>query len=622
MHANPSAPATACDTAALATHDRDIVSLFAEMVEHSPHSIALESADKRLSYRQLNNRANQVARYLVDSGAARYPFIGVCLERSFEMVVAALGVVKAGAAYLPVDPVFPSVRIQYMLKEAGVPLTLSNTTMAPQVWEHLFRPVSMSDAEITEKDDTDLLLEISPRSPAYVMYTSGTTGQPKGVAIPHAGLVRLVRDTNYLQVNPSDVLLHHSTCSFDAGIFEIWAALLNGAKLALYPPQPFNLDMLYDTIIEHGITTLLLTTSLFHLVAEHKPECLGPLRQIVIGGDVLQAKVAKAVLARFPHLTLINGYGPTENAVFTCCYVINHEIQIGESVPIGTAISGTNGFVLDEQMQKAELGQVGELYTNGLGLAGGYLNRDDLTRERFVPSPFPEYGSLLYKTGDLVREKPAGLLHFVGRADGQVKIRGFRVEPSEIEHLLNLMPEVEESAVLAEGEVSAKYLVAYLKPSACCVALDARLVRQHLADRLPAFMVPTHIHIIPEFPMTLNGKLDKKRLPTLVANPQTSNVTQNGDAGDWREMVLNVWRKRLQAPELGENDSIYDHGASSLTAIVVHSELSRHFSCSIDPRELVHAKTPIEWAGAYERRRKQNLKPVTLGKTNVKKEDI
>lgn len=605
-----------------AIHNRDVVSLFVEQVRRWPHSIAVESGDKRLSYKQLDRRANQVARYLVESGAARYPLIGICFDRSFEMIVAMLGVVKAGAAYVPVDPELPPSRIQHILRETAVHITLTQATMAADVLSQLVQPVMMNDARIAAKDETDLSLDISPFSPTYVMYTSGTTGQPKGVAIPHTGLARLVKNTNYIQVNPADVVLHHSTCSFDAGIFEVWAALLNGAKLALYPPHVFDFDTLYQTIIQHGVTILLLTTSVFHLVTEHKPECFGSLRQVVIGGDVLQAKAVKRVMERFPNLLLINGYGPTENAVFTCCYVIDNATRIGESVPIGTPINGTNIFVLDEQLRKVEPGEVGELYTNGLGLAGGYINRDDLTRERFLPSPFPRYGPVLYKTGDLVRQDAAGILHFVGRTDAQVKIRGFRVEPGEIEHLLNLMPEVEESVVLAEGDPPDKYLVAYIKTSILGVALDVRLARDYLAARLPKFMVPAYIYIIDDFPLTLNGKLDRKLLSTIVRKPQASNIMLPG-IGTCREVVLSVWRQRLQAPDLKENDSIYDYGASSITTMVVHNELSCHFACTVDAKELVNASTPREWGDIYENLCKQSFQQtITLKQRNVKKEEL
>lgn len=584
-------------------HYRDVVSLFEEIVACSPESIAIESGDVRFSYRQLNNRANQVARYLTDLGAANHPFIGICANRSFEMIAGILGIIKTGAAYVPVDPDFPLPRIQYILGDTAVSVTLTSSTIGPTILEQLVRPVFLDEINAPDtKSESNLSVEIRATSSVYVMYTSGTTGQPKGVAIPHTGLARLLRNTNYIQINSSDVILHHATCSFDAGVFEMWAALLNGATLVLYPPQIFDLRILENTIRQHGITTLLLTTSLFHFVAEHKPECLATLRQLVVGGDVLHSNAVRKLLARFPHLTMINGYGPTENGVFTCCHVMHHETPIGDSVPIGVPISGTNVVVLDEDLHCVEAGQVGELYTNGLGMANGYIHSVDLTRERFIPSPFPELGPILYKTGDLARSDASGIFYFVGRADTQVKIRGFRVEPGEIEHVINLMSEVEESVVLVEQEgASEKYLVAYVKMSVSGASLDARAIKEHLASTLPSYMIPAYIHVIEEFPMTPNGKLDKKLLPEMARHREKSAARQSDFISDFLELVLRVWRERLPAPELNEYESVFEYGASSLTLSAVHSELNRHFSCFVSPADLLGAKTPMEWACVYAR---------------------
>lgn len=584
-----------------AKHYRDAVSLFEEVVACSPESIAIESGDVRVSYRQLNNRANQIARYLMGMGAANHPYIGICANRSFEMIAGILGIIKTGAAYVPIDPEFPLPRIQYILKDADVPVTLTSSTIGPAILEQLVHPVFLEEIRVDDTEsESNLSVEIQGTSSVYVMYTSGTTGQPKGVAIPHTGLARLLRNTNYIQINSSDVVLHHATCSFDAGVFELWAALLNGAKLVLYPSQIFDLNILDNTIRRHGVTTLLLITSVFHLVAEHKPECLGTLRQLVVGGDVLHANAVRKLLARFPHLIMINGYGPTENAVFTCCYVMNHETPIGDTVPIGVPISGTNVVLLDEDLHCVESGQVGELYTNGFGMAKGYIHSPDLTRERFIPSPFSQLGPTLYKTGDLARSDASGIYYFAGRADTQVKIRGFRVEPGEIEHVINLMSEVEESVVLVEQQGSSeKYLVAYVKASASGALLDARRIKEYLGSTLPSYMVPAYIHVIEEFPMTPNGKLDKKLLPEMARGQHKSAARQSDFIGDFLELVLRVWRERLQAPQLNEYESVFEYGASSSTLSAVHNELNRHFSCFVHPADLSGAKTPMEWACIY-----------------------
>jgi len=252
-----------------------------------------------------------------------------------------------------VDHRYPAERIRFMLGDTGVALTLTSRGLAPEVLGCLARPVFIEDAEAAAPEaSSNLGVNIKPSFAAYVMYTSGTSGEPKGAAIPHSGIARLVRRANYIRLDAADVVLHHSTCSFDAATFEMWAALLNGAALVLYPPRPFDLDTLASVIRDYGVTTLLLTTSVFHLVAEHKPECLATLTNVVTGGDVLRAKAVKKVIGRYPHLKIVNGYGPTENTVFTCCYVITSETDLGETVPLGKPVDGTNVFILDENMRR------------------------------------------------------------------------------------------------------------------------------------------------------------------------------------------------------------------------------------------------------------------------------
>ena len=593
------------ETASLATNNRNIVSLFEEEVKRSPEAIALVLGDNKLTYRELNSRANQLARHLLDLGATKYSFIGICLERSFEMIVGILSILKLGSAYVPVDHQYPMERVRYILRDTGASLTLTKRTMDSELLKELVRPVFLDDASTAEYyEDTNLPVDIKPSFLAYVMYTSGTSGKPKGVKLPHSGAFRLVKNTNYIHLDYTDIVLHHSTCSFDASTFEIWAALLNGGTLVLYPPQTFDMDTLGSIIRDYSVTTLLLTTSVFHLVAEHKLDCLSTLKQLVVGGDVLQAKAVKKAISCYPHLKIVNGYGPTENTVFTCCYSMTHETNIGESVPIGKPITGTNIFILDENLHCVEVGEVGELYTNGLGMAKGYINRSDLTQEKFPPCPFPETGKTFYKTGDLVRKDVEGNVHFVSRVDSQVKIRGFRVEPGEIENIINLRSDVEESVVLAQTSNSTeKHLIAYVKLSKSSSGVDSREIKNYLSSKLPQHTVPTYIHIIDKFPMTQNGKINKKLLHSMVHKLLKQEIDSNVPVNDCLQVVLNVWRKHLRSPSLKEDESIYDRGASSLTTIVVQSELNERLLCTIKPIELTKAQTPLDWANVYERQR-------------------
>jgi amino acid adenylation domain-containing protein len=577
----------------------DIISLFDAQVRRAPGATALVSGSEKLTYQELSRRADQCARRLAALGVTERSFVGICIERSFGAIVGALAILKCGAAYVPVDHQYPGERIRFMLQDAGVVATLTRSTMGPEVLRELVRPVHIDEAsDFDHHQEPGLPAELASSSSAYVMYTSGTCGVPKGAEIPHSGVTRLVWRSNYLQLDSTDVLLHHSTCSFDAATFEIWAALLNGCTLVLYPRPTLDLDALGSVIRSHGVTTLLLTTSVFHLVAEQRLESLGPLKQLVIGGDVLQAKAVKKALRRHPHLRIINGYGPTENTTFTCCHVITRETELGETVPIGKAISGTNVFVLDADLRRVQVGEVGELYTNGLGMAKGYVKRDALTRERFVTCPFPETGPVFYKTGDLVRQDPDGNLHFIGRADNQVKIRGFRIEPGEVEHALNLRPDVADTVVLAETAASGeKYLAAYVKVADPRSGLDARDVRRYLAARLPPYMVPTAIHLVEEFPLTHNGKVDRRRLRAL--QPRGAVEEPREEPRNPAELILDTWRRQLDAPSLQMDDSIYDFGASSLTVMVVQSRLNEWFHRAVDSTELAEAQTPLEWARVY-----------------------
>jgi amino acid adenylation domain-containing protein len=587
----------------------DIVSVFEAVVQRAPDATALLAGERRLSYRELNGRAQALARHMHDLGVAKGARVALCLERSVEMIVGILATLKLGAAYVAIDHGYPLERIRFILDDSAPALTLTTSTLDPAILAELERPVFLdtlfpnapreaSDAQWPAgRCDT-----IDPSCPAYVMYTSGTTGQPKGAVLPHSGICRLVRDTNYLDIGASDVLLHHSTCSFDAAVFEIWAALLNGATLVLYPPKAVELSALKRCIRERGITTLLLTTAVFHLVAEHDPECLATLKLVVIGGDVLHARPVRKIIGLYPHLTLINGYGPTENAVFTCCHVITRDTVIGDSIPIGKPITGTNVYILGPDLPPVSPGETGELFTDGLGLASGYLNRSEMTRKSFVAVPSLPGAPTLYRTGDLVREDADGNIFFIGRADLQVKIRGFRVEPAEVEAALLALPGVTGAVVLVERGGTA----GTENNLHACVSLqqrgptpDAQAVRTRLMAKLPQYMVPAFITVVDGFPLTHNGKIDSAALRALTADRRKSAATVSVAGDDPGGIVLSVWREKLGAPQLGGGDCVCDYGASSLTSIIVQNELDRRFNLTVDPLELARADTPKAWAAIY-----------------------
>ncbi|MEG4440643.1 amino acid adenylation domain-containing protein [Microcoleus sp. AT9_B5] len=452
--------------------DACIHELFEEQVERSPDAIALVFEDKQLTYKELNQRANQLAHHLRNLGVTAEVMVGICVERSLEMVVGILGILKAGGAYVPLDPTYPKERLAFMLEDASVPVLLTQARLVESLPQHQARIVCLdTDWEIIERqNEENLSPQVTPDNLAYVMYTSGSTGRPKGVSVIHQGVVRLVKDTNYANLSAEEVFLQLAPISFDASTLEIWGSLLNGSRLVIMPPHTPSLQELGQAIRGYQITTLWLTAGLFHIMVDEQLEDLKQLRQLLAGGDVLSVPHVQKVLQELKGCQLINGYGPTENTTFTCCYRITEVTLIENSIPIGQPIANTQVYILDAQKQPVPIGIPGELYIGGAGLARGYLNRPDLTADRFILNPFShEQGDRLYKTGDLARYLPDGNIEFLGRIDQQVKIRGFRIELGEIEAVLSQHPDVRESVVIKREDASGNqrllaYIVSNLRP--------------------------------------------------------------------------------------------------------------------------------------------------------------
>ncbi|HVG46074.1 MAG TPA: amino acid adenylation domain-containing protein, partial [Longimicrobium sp.] len=427
-----------------------IARLFEERAAATPHAVAVAMDDESLTYRALDERANRLARVLRRRGVGPEARVGICLERSPEMVVSLLAVLKAGGAYVPLDPAYPAERLAFMLADSAVAALLTEETLRASLPATPGIPVVSVDGEreeIARERAENVESGAGPRSLAYVIYTSGSTGTPKGVAVEHRSVVRLVRGADYVELGPDEVLLQAAPVSFDASTLEIWGALLNGGRIALVPGATPSLEELGRAIARHGVTTMWLTAGLFQVMVEERLEELSGVRQLLAGGDVLPVEQVRKARERFPRLRLINGYGPTENTTFTCCHTVGAEWS-GGPVPIGSPISGTRVYVLDESLRPVPPGVPGELYAGGDGLARGYLGRPAATAERFVPDPFSSVpGARLYRTGDRVRwkecesakvrecESAAGtdsrtlglshsrtaVLEYLGRIDGQVK---------------------------------------------------------------------------------------------------------------------------------------------------------------------------------------------------------
>jgi len=553
-------------TAAAFPRDASLGDLFAETAARAPGAVAVSSEAGDLTYAELEQRSARIARFLAEQGIRPEERIGLIADRSPNLIAALLGIVRAGGAYLPLDPAYPPERLAWMLHDAGARLLLADRALLDVLppgmlpgdlrilpidealrfdrshpegelreregsggWEGSARPDPLG-RQGSPQDDAGEPISNHPaggEALAYVMYTSGSTGTPKGVAASHRNVIRLVRGSRFAEMGPEQTWLQLAPVSFDASTLEIWAPLLNGGRLALAPAGRLSLDDLGHVIERHGVTSLWLTAGLFHQMADHRLAALRPLRQLLAGGDVVSPVQARRVLESLPELTLINGYGPTEGTTFTCCHAMTHPRQIGSSVPVGTPIANARVYVLDPGQRLVPAGVAGELYLGGDGLARGYLGRPELTAERFVPDPFGaltgKAGERLYRTGDRVRwitMDGREVLEFLGReaGDGQVKIRGHRVEIGEVEAALTALPEVRNAVVTVRQTVhqdaaADKVLTAYVVPVEPAPADLVPELQRALRGRLPDPLIPTAWVVLAVLPLTPNGKVDRRALP-------------------------------------------------------------------------------------------------------------
>ena len=571
--------------------NRSVQDLFEEQVAKSPEAVALLVGDEDLTYRELNRRANQLAHFLCEKGVGAGARVGICLERSPEMIVALLGILKAGAAFVPLDPAYPATRIKFMIADAGVTLLIAERRTAERLGAAQVEVICLNDVlkGIAAQPETNPLSNSSADSLAYVMYTSGSTGKPKGVAVPHRSIVRLVRNTNYATFSSDEVFLQFSTISFDASTFEIWGSLLNGARLALMPPGAASLDELARALKRYRVTTLWLTAGLFHLMVDTHLDDLRGLKQLLAGGDVLSVPHVKKVLRELKDCRLINGYGPTENTTFTCCFPVE-EAAVNGSVPIGRAISNTSVYVLDDHLNPTPVGVPGQLYVGGDGLALGYLNRPELTAERFIGNPFSaDSGSKLYKTGDLVRYRPSGNIEFLGRLDGQVKVRGYRIELAEVETVLAEHKTVREAIVVARQDSGDKHLAAYVTPQPGA-APAAEQLRAFLSEKLPAHMIPSVFVVLESLPLSPTGKVDRNALP--VPSDVRSESTEISAPQDQLEFkLLKLWERVLAVGSIGIDDNFFELGGHSLMAVRLFSQIEKSFGRNLPLSILFQAPT-------------------------------
>lgn len=451
-------------TGAAYPRTRCVHEIFSDWVNLTPESPAVRFRGYTLSYAELDRQANRLAHHLRSLGVGPDVVVAVHLERSLEMVIGLLATMKAGGAYLPLDPSHPEERLTFLLGEAHASIVLSTEELSGRL---------PSDVKHVVRVDEAILFLGQPTTPpdpqthatnlAYVLYTSGSTGRPKAVGVVHRNITRLLLETNYIQITSKDVFLQLAAPTFDASTFEIWGALLHGATLVVYPDQDVDLERLQQVIEQERVSVLWLTAGLFHRTLDERPQALSSLKWLLAGGDALSVSHVKRTLDQFPSCRLINGYGPTEATTFSVCFGITNAATLETSVPIGRPIANTRVYVLDERLQAVPVGFGGELYIAGDGLARGYLHHPESTAERFIANPFGAAGSRMYRSGDLVRWRPNGTLEFLGRVDNQVKIRGYRIEPGEIEAVLLEHPAVKQCVVQPrEDSPGDRRLVCYI----------------------------------------------------------------------------------------------------------------------------------------------------------------
>ena len=551
--------------------------LFEEQVQRTPDAVAVVFGNQSVSYEQLNQRANRLARHLQKYSVGPDVLVGICMERSVEMIVGMLGILKAGGAYVPIDSNYPRERLNFMLADSETPVLLTQHRLVSR----LPKPANVlcldSDWElIARENQKNLGLPVTPENLAYVIYTSGSTGTPKGVAVPHRAVNRLVLNTNYIQFSSSDRVAQVSTASFDAATFEIWGALLNGGTLVgitrdvTLSPADFARELR-----DQNITAMFLTVALFNQVAAEVPDAFATVRTMMFGGEAGDPKSVARILKNKPPQHLVNGYGPTENTTFSACYEVKSMADDATTVPIGRPISNSQCYILDVRLNPMPIGVPGELYVGGDGLARGYWNRPQLTAQKFIQNPF-QPGTLVYKTGDLARWLPDGNIEYLGRLDEQVKIRGFRVELGEIESVLVRHPAIRECAVtMRKDEGGCDRLLAYFVCSGKRVPPFDELLR-FLKERLPDHMVPAAFVPLDALPLTPNGKVDRKSLPDPGKNrPLVEGLATPRDAVELK--LTEIWQNVLDVHPIGIEDKFFDLGGHSLLAVKLVAQIEKVF---------------------------------------------
>ena len=566
--------------------DKTIVQLFEEQVEKTPDNIAVVFEDQKLTYRELNEKANQLAWYLSGQKLVTENVVGLFLDKSLEMIISILAVLKNGLAFLPIDINYPEDRIHYMLQNSDTKLILT----ASNLFDHCkFNtktiPVDLANNDIyNSSNHFKCNTEFSSKNLAYIMYTSGSTGNPKGVMVEQKNIIRLVKNTNYITLDSNEKILQTGSIVFDACTFEIWSALLNGYELYLIKKETLlNSSLLQDYLIKNKISTLWLTAPLFNQLVEENPHMFSSVKHLLTGGDVLSPKHINMAKTANPNLTIINGYGPTENTTFSTCFTIDK--QYTKSIPIGTPIANSTCYVVSKSGNLQPIGVPGELWTGGDGVARGYLNNPKLTQEKFIN--FDLSNDFIYKTGDLVKWLPDGNIEFLGRTDSQIKLRGYRIELSEINQTILKNNKIKDSATIVTTLNNEKTICSYIVSDE---QIDINVLQDFLRQNLPIYMIPSYILQLDKLPINTNGKIDKEALPL----PQEHSVLAREivlPRNDIDEKLIDILKLLLKTNTISITDSLVNIGIDSLSSIRLTAQIYNSYGINISVKDILSGIT-------------------------------
>ena len=583
--------------------------MFEVQVERTPDAVAVVFEDEQLTYRELNQRANQLAHYLVSLGVQPEVLVGICVERSLKMLIALLAILKAGAAYVPLDPAYPQERIAYILEDAQISVLLTQQHLMAQLPKHQAKAICLDSDwnNIAQENQNNLVNKVTSENLAYVIYTSGSTGKPKGVQIQHDAVVNFLTSMSQTPgITERDIFLSVTTITFDIAALELYLPLIVGARVVVASREVASDGVqLLAKLAESGATIMQATPATWRMLLEAGLSKMS--LKILCGGEALPHNLSQQLLERCD--SLWNLYGPTETTIWSAVYRVKREDGVAY---VGSAIANTQIYILDKYLNPVPIGITGELYIAGDGLARSYFNRRELTAEKFIPNPFSSKpGARLYKTSDLARYLPDGNIEFIGRIDHQVKIRGFRIELGEIEAVISQHSDVQTVVVLvSEDENGNKRLVAYLVLEQQRTHLKSSDLRNYLEEKLPHYMVPSTFVILESLPLTPNGKVDRKALPKSDQTQLELAATYVAPRHSIEQILAEIWSEVLGLKQIGIHDNFFELGGDSILTIQVISKADRA-GLSLTPKQLFTHQTIAKLAAVADPTEPIPIEPTT-----------